>query len=434
MPADSMLAMSVLSNLNSHDIKSSYPTEIVNSEFPVSKFTLLKDVIDKNKLEDLIYMKHKAVLFRCVLQNVTLKDDLTPVPYIPTSKCRGIYNGAYDNGRVLSAEVIGEITLTDLDYDIIRKQYDFDITILEVATARYGKLPKQLRDVVMKYFQNKTDYQDKPTDSEHTAEFYKLLYNKMKNLLNAQYGMMAQDPVKRSIKYVNGDDDLYEPEDTEEEILLNDHNKHAFLNYAWGVWVTARARAHLQAGIDLAGNQFVYCDTDSVKYVGELDWSALNEPVIKEAKKNKTFAVDPQGQAVYMGLFEPEKHIKRFKTMGAKKYAYIDDDDNLHITIAGVNKRIGAIELERAAKKHDVKIGPPVDPLMMMDEGFVFKYGGGLEARYSDEPKTTEYNTPDGVPIRITRNVSLVDNTKTLGLTGEYRELLNRCKKMYIDL
>lgn len=433
MPADFMLAMSVLSDLDSYDIKSSYPTEIVNSDFPVSKFTMLKNV-DQNKLEDLIYTKHKAVLFRCVLQNVTLKDDLVPVPYIPTSKCRGIYNGAYDNGRVLSAEVIGEITLTDIDYRIIKDQYDFDITILDCASARYGKLPKQLRDVVMEYFKAKTDLQDKPTDAEHTAAFYKLLYDKMKNLLNAQYGMMAQDPVKPSIKYVNSVEDLYEPEDTAAEILLNDHNKHAFLNYAWGCWVTCRAREHLQAGIDLAGNQFVYCDTDSVKYVGTLDWSKLNEPMKKTAKKNHTFAVASDGTEVYMGLFEQEKHIKRFKTMGAKKYAYIDMEDKLHITIAGVNKRIGAIELERAAKKHDVKIGPPVDPLMMMDEGFVFKFAGGLEARYSDQPKTEEYITPDGVPIRITRNVSLVDNTKTLGLTGEYRELLQKCKRMNIDI
>ena len=201
-----------------------------------------------------------------------------------------------------------------------------------------------------------------------------------------------------------------------------------------GVWVTARAREHLQAGINLAGNQFVYCDTDSVKYVGTLDWSKLNEPMKKTAKKNHTFAVTPDGNEVYMGLFEREKHIKRFKTMGAKKYAYIDMEDKLHITIAGVNKKIGAVELERAAKKHDVKIGPPVDPLMMMDEGFVFKFAGGLEARYSDQPKTEEYITPDGVPIRITRNVSLVDNTKTLGLTGEYRELLQKCKRMNIDI
>ena len=111
--------------------------------------------------------------------------------------------------------------------------------------------------------------------------------------------------------------------------------------------------------------------------------------------------------------------------MGAKKYAYRDDKGKLHITIAGVNKRIGAIELERAGG------------LKAMQEGFKFIYAGGLEARYSDHPDQdgiTEFITEDNVPIRITRNVSLVDNTKTLGLTGEYRDLLTISHKMLVDL
>lgn len=193
-----------------------------------------------------------------------------------------------------------------------------------------------------------------------------------------------------------------------------------------GVWVTARAREHLQKGIDLCGIDFVYCDTDSCKYMGDrVNWDVLNDDVKKNAIKNKTFAVDSSGKAHYMGMFEKEAHIKRFKTMGAKKYAWEDDKGKLHITIAGVNKRIGAKELERAGG------------LEAMAENFVFKYAGGLEARYSDHPEKdgiTEYITPDGVPIRITRNVSLVENTKTLGLTAEYKSLLEQFRKFSIDL
>lgn len=428
-------ANKILADIDSEDIKSSYPYEVVNGLVPVSKFTIVKDCT-LEKLEDLIFKKGKACLIRVAMFNVELKDDIIPVPYLPVSKCKGIYNGVYDNGRVLSAEVIAQYTMTDLDYQIIKKQYKADIRIITVATARYGKLPQQLRDVVMKYYRTKTELDGKESDAEHTKEFYKLLYGKQKNLLNAQYGMMAQNPVKHSIKFQEANEDLYDTEDTDEEILLNDHNKRAFLSYAWGVWITSRARYHLQQGIDLAGIYFVYCDTDSVKYIhnDEVDWSKLNDPVKKDSIKNKTYAVNPKGENEYMGLYEQEPHIKRFKTMGAKKYAYIDDDDMLHITIAGVNKHIGAIELERAAHKHDVEYGPPVDPLMKMAPGFKFKYGGGLEARYSDHPKTEEWTTEDGVNIRITRNVSLVDNSKTLGVSAEYRELLETFKHFSIDL
>ena len=69
-----------------------------------------------------------------------------------------------------------------------------------------------------------------------------------------------------------------------------------------------------------------------------------------------------------------------------------------------------------------------------MQEGFKFKYAGGLEARYSDFPEVSEYVTEDGVNIRITRNVSLVDNTKTLGLTAEYRDILSICSQSSVDL
>lgn len=416
----------ILKDLNSADISSSYPNVIVNSLFPVSKFTILKSC-DKKKLEDLIFKKGKAVLLRVALTNVRLKNDLIPVPYIPTSKCLGIYHGTFDNGRVLSAEVIAQFTMTDIDYRIIKDQYDFDMDIITVATARYGKLPQPLRDCVLEYYQQKTDLKDKPTDQDHTAEFYKLLYNKMKNLLNAQYGMMAQDPVKVTTEYRADLEDLYkDKDDISPEELLEDHNKRAFLAYQWGCWVTARAREHLQRGIDLCGINFVYCDTDSCKYIGDtVDWEILNKEVRKKAEVNKTYAVDPNGVKRYMGLFEIEDHIQEFKTMGAKKYAYRDDEGKLHITIAGVNKRIGAIELERAGG------------LKAMQEGFKFIYAGGLEARYSDHPDQdgiTEFITEDNVPIRITRNVSLVDNTKTLGLTGEYRDLLTISHKMLVDL
>ena len=418
----------ILEDLNSADISSSYPNEIVNSLFPVSKFTIIKDCT-KEKLDQLIFKRGKAVLVRCSLFNLELKDDLIPVPYIPTSKCKGIVHGTFDNGRVLSAQIIAEITLTDIDYKILKDQYNFDIQIITVASARYGKLPKQLRDCVLEYYKSKTTLKDKQTDSEHTKDFYKLLYDKMKNLLNAQYGMMAQDPVKVDVKYHSELEELYKDEEMIPEQKLEEYNKRAFLVYQWGVWVTARAREHLQKGIDLCGINFVYCDTDSCKYIGnDVNWEILNKEVRENAEKNKTFAVDPNGKKHYMGLFEIEDHIKAFKTMGSKKYAYIDDADKLHITIAGVNKKIGAIELERAAKKKNTS------PLEVMKEGFVFKYAGGLEARYSDHPEIKEYLTPDNVPIRITRNVSLVENHKTLGLTAEYKDLLERVSKRNIDL
>ena len=172
------------------------------------------------------------------------------------------------------------------------------------------------------------------------------------------------------------------------------------------------------------GSDFLYCDTDSCKYFGEVDWRPYNDKMEKLSRKNQMFAVDPNGRTHYMGVFEPEikMEAEEFKTMGAKKYAYRTLDGKLHITIAGVNKKIGAIELERAGG------------LDAMKEDFRFTWAGGLQAKYNDRPEVTEWITEDGEPIRITRNTCLLPNTKTLGITAEYRELITTSSLFSVDL
>lgn len=406
----------------SEDISSSYPTEIFTGDFPISRFQIRKNATLED-VEELIYKRGKACLIRCSFRNLKLKDDLVPVPYLPVSKCQGIIGGVYDNGRIMAADYIDRHTMTDIDYKIMKSQYEFEISITTLASARYGKLPKPLRDNVLKYYQNKTTLKNKPTDDEHTAEFYKLLYDKDKALLNAQYGMMAQDPVKISVEYYNSRDELFRDDPlADPEALLEKYNKRAFLVYQWGCWVTARAREKLQRGIDLCGINFVYCDTDSCKYIGSVDWTPLNKELLKVAEKAGAYAIDAKGKKHYMGVYEYDGAFTEFKTMGAKKYAYRDLEGKLHITIAGVNKHIGAIELERAGG------------LKAMKDGYKFIYAGGLEARYSDFPDVHEFITEDDIPIQITRNVSLVNNTKTLGTTAEYKELLETYKSYSIDL
>lgn len=419
-----------IKNVKSVDISSCYPDAICNELYPVSKFFIINEptVADVQKY---VHEKKRACLIRCSLLNVRLKDDLIPVPYLAVSKCHGIANGVYDNGRILSADVIGLTTFTDIDLKILEEQYDFDLIPITLAHARYGKLPPSYIKTVIEYYQNKTDLKDKKDDEEHTSDFYELLYNKFKNILNSLYGLMAQNPVKINIQYVNEKDIFREDPEADPQEILKENNKRAFLLYQWGVWVCCWGRYHLQQGINACGEGFIYCDTDSCKYVGDVDWDKLNVERKKKSEQNKTFATDPNGKKHYMGLFEYEGEYLEFKTMGAKKYAYVKLEEDketgelkkvLHITIAGVNKRIGAIELQRAGG------------LSAMKEGFVFKYAGGLEARYNDHPGVHEYITEDNIPIPITRNVSLVENTKTLGLTAEYRELLYNIRKLKINV
>ena len=105
-------------------------------------------------------------------------------------------------------------------------------------------------------------------------EGQEIYYNKNKNLLNSIYGMSAQDPVKQSIDYIYGTG-FVEREEAENK-LLDSYNEKAFLPYQWGVWTTANARYELHEGIWLNPDAWVYGDTDSNKFITDVDFTEYN--------------------------------------------------------------------------------------------------------------------------------------------------------------
>lgn len=188
-----------------------------------------------------------------------------------------------------------------------------------------------------------------------------------------------------------------------------------------GVWCTAWARYRLQLMIDQADNNkqsaFIYADTDSVKFIGELDLTAFNEERIKESIKNRAYATDRKGIVHHIGIFEDDGCYKQFKTLGAKKYVYVDMNDQLHITIAGVNKKLGAGELGRIEN---------------FKEGFIFTKAGGTESVFNDDMDYTII--VDGHQLHITDNVLIRDSSYTLGITAEYEAILKGiCDIKYSD-
>lgn len=108
----------------------------------------------------------------------------------------------------------------------------------------------------------------------------------------------------------------------------------------------------------MAGDGFVYCDTDSIKYVGEIDWAVYNAEREESSIRSGAFANDPKGVTHYMGVYEFEGVYSEFATMGAKKYCYRHESDGpIEVTIAGVDKREGGPELERAGGIFSLSFG-----------------------------------------------------------------------------
>ena len=380
----------ILENVHSFDISSSYPAVMLTEMFP-GKFR-------RGKPEYFgYYVKYgKAVLFYIQIENLHLKDDAWGCPYISKSKCDYIRGGEYDNGRVLKADACG-FWINEVDMQIIASEYDFNFTIRECFYADKKMLPVSFRKLIRRMYENKTML--KQTGGYEYARY--------KALLNSIYGLFVQNPIKFNYKYDPETGDILPDESEKIEDLILKYRREGWLPYQIGVWVTSYARLRLELGLNAIPPQaFIYADTDSIKFQGDeyvKNFNTLNE----DLRDPELSAPDQNGKLHYIGVYEYEGCYQKFKTLGAKKYVY-EDHDGVHITIAGVNKIIGAGELQHIEN---------------FKEGFTFKDAGGLQSVYNDHPdiilKIQKHELP------ITSNVALLPSTYTLGITGEYELLLN---------
>lgn len=397
--ANKFYAGVILPDVSSYDRASSYPDVIVNMPFPVKKFQR-RDITTIDALPG-----KTPYVARVEFMHFELKDLMYPCPYVSSHKCTGLVDSWQDNGRVMQAAAL-TMYVTDIDMEIIKSQYKWSsAVVVDCWCSEYGVLPDGMIETTMDYYRRKTELKNN-IEADPDGVFYM----KSKNKLNSIYGMTATNPVRTPCLF-NGTDFAPPPPEhpkfkTEMELLEIGQRK-PFCAYQWGAWVTAWARYWLQRAIDLCGAQFVYADTDSVYFVGDVDFTALNDEIRATAVRNGAYADDINGERHYLGVYEFDKHCKQFVTLGAKKYAYIGDDDKLHITVSGVNKKLGAEELGDIANLRD---------------GFVFRDAAGLDIKYNDEPYGVYHVDGRELPIGI--NAYLYDSTYTVGVTDDYRAIM----------
>ena len=400
----------------SYDGQSAYPDKDCNELMPVGTWFEYPEP-SPERICKLAKEGKKAMLMHITMRDVELLNICYPDPYIPISKCERLSSYIGDNGRVLCADYL-EMYVTDIDLKIILDIYKAeDIEVLRCFTCAYGYLPPELTATIKDYYQKKTEL--KHVDGKE----YELM--KSKNKLNSTYGMMVQDMIQETLTY-DQKSMSWIPDDTDREVLFNKAHKKAWLSYPWGVWTTARQRLSLHEAIYNTYNvktgmwDAFYWDTDSVKFIDpdgvhEKWFLNKNKELIKVRKERGSFATDIYGNTQYMGIWDLDGKYTDFATLGAKKYVYkAEGDDNLHITIAGVNKKLGAKELEREGG---------IERFIDLDNPFVFKEAGGLDAVYNDvtEPFII---MKEGHELRITSNVALLQGEYTLGITAEYHRLL----------
>lgn len=442
----------IMENVKSKDKQSSYPSVIATKEFPMSKWYDFKDLVTDfetrgkdacvndfysymygydysgHKENDWKYIHHAAI--GCLwFKNLKVRDDVV-IPYIDVAHCEKIIpvypgdNAAdkkpiryHDNGRVLLHQNCWtRIPLTNIDFQIIASQYSWDelkIEDFKVCTTKL--LPIEIRKCLMDFFYAKTLFKG---DDEKAYE-----YMKSKNRLNSAYGMMVQSLLNALIVFDPEKDEWNEQkiEDAAEQIEQYYHNFKSFLSYSWGIFVTSWARYELQTALDYVGEDCIYTDTDSVKYINSEKYDAWfderNEYLIELAKSvsPEAFCVK-DGIEYVLGTWDDDGYYKRFRTWGAKKYAFEkivtnkdtgEDELKFEITVSGMSKKKGS---------------KAVGCIENFELGKTFADVGRTVSWYNDEHIHTI--TVDGATFLTASNIGILDTTYTLDITEEMRNVV----------
>lgn len=313
--ANWIYADEVIKNVNSYDFTSSYPYVMLTEKYPSSEFRKIGVTKIEQMKSCFAYIVHvKFTNIKCKYYN----------NFISQSKCKKIYKGRYDNGRVIGAEEL-EIVLTDVDLKFIFETYEFEsYEFLECYYSIYDYLPKQFLEFILEKYINKTKFKN--------VEGKEVEYALEKAKFNSLYGMTVTNNIKDEVIFEN-DNGWSEKAISNEKIqeLLEKEKKLGFLSFSYGVWVTAYARYNLLSNLIKLDEYVIYADTDSLKLRDGFDIEVINnynKSVIEKIKKvsneleidiNKFCPTDSKGIKHELGVFDHDAFYKEFITQRCKK-------------------------------------------------------------------------------------------------------------------
>ncbi len=345
----------VLENVTSIDFNSSYPAVMLAEQFPMSK--AIPTELTKEK--DFNYYRSRF----CLLFNVRFKGLIAKIPqenYISESKCFQLEGALINNGRVQKADVL-TMTITEVDFEIIEQAYEWESAEISNLYRFYkGYLPYSIIQSIISLYEDKTVLKG--------VEGSEVEYLLSKGMLNSVYGMCVTAIVRDEISY--SDDWELQPPDIEKQIQDYNESRNRFLYYPWGIWVTAYARRNLWFGIISMEEDYVYSDTDSIKF---LNYEKHKEFIkrydslqIEKLKKMcSLYKIDFEklkpktkgGVAKIPGVWDLDGHYKRFKTLGAKRYLVEHEGSGeLELTVAGLSKTNGLEYMKKQANYDNTKV------------------------------------------------------------------------------
>lgn len=327
-----------LNRVASVDLASSYPAQMLKHKYPCGTWVKLDEIADRETLDKM------CANYACIME-ITYKKLRAKSSHhtISRHKCSVADNAVIDNGRIVSGDYITTY-ITSVDYVTNNMFYDFDaVQIHQFYYAKLRYLPKPLINTILNRYEQKTRLKGATSESDQNN------YRQAKEFINSLYGMTVQNPVDANVIYNNG---VWKTEQGDVEKLLKKHKMSTkyCLPYHVGVFVTAWARYELLRTVAEIGEDAIYCDTDSIKIRDYDKYKHVIDNYNEENRAALYAAMDyhgidrervaPLGKLI--GVFEYEGTSDEFKTLGAKRYCYTDENgEHFKYTVAGLPKSKG---------------------------------------------------------------------------------------------
>ena len=293
-----------LYNVTSYDINSAYPCAMANCKLPYKRVTLKEP---PRTIEDFLKSGYGSII-KITFNNLAAKNPNVPtlnIKYDPKSgrvdsslKAKNLK--VWNKTHVISADEL-RLTITFLDLYTINRDYTYDgYTIHNAFFYEMRQIEDFMRDVVMEQYEIKANA-PKGSNERDLA----------KKILNSLYGITMPT-------YINYK--VYDESDVYRRFYR-----------AWATFITAWVRYSIAATISKLGDDFVYSDTDSIKFLN--------------ADKHKDLFNVGDG----LGQWKDEGTYELFKIFNTKSYMYIENG-KLELKFSGLDGEIKDRMIKAAEK------------------------------------------------------------------------------------
>lgn len=420
------------------DFRSHYPSVMRTYTFPTGRIIEIK----KPQLEN--FFESGFNVWGVVgFEDLELKSNKTLAPYLSRSKCESERETKFycDNGRVLEARGRFITYVTEYDLQIILKQYKFkSVKVLIAFKAKSAPLPSWFVEMIDKNYKLKSDLKDRVNRLKNENAPRDLIYDaemelqRRKAFLNGLYGLCAYDYCKGDFirndegeiisdvvnyrKKIDNNYGIYRNKNNPKNYFCANTSS-GFVPYYWSLYITSCARFELFKYIDICGDNFIYCDTDSIYYIYdeqiEKKIEELNEQKYNNAIKNGYYITRDNGEILTYDSFDLEDTGTQFRFLHSKCYAYVTRGQ-LKTVISGVaNRRLIDVQNGKPIYKYN---SDELGSIKNLKDGFVFKLCGSTKASYINL-KGGFYDVGKNKTEYCTDAVIISENEKTLSIGND---------------